>query len=541
MKKKIVVCMLTGLMLISSLAGCSLGRAQTDTNDLSEGDVLKLGVLAKGYGDEYVYALAEAYETKTGVKTIVEKSTPLDTALRSMVQAGEEINDIDIFFDIWNTGMNAVATKNYVNGYERAFVSLSDIYDKELEGYGTGKTLKETVMPYALQACTWGGEEGFGDGEQYFVCYVTGMEGLVYNATLFEKYGLEVPKTTNQMFTLMEQMKKLDNGTYAKNDDGRNIYPYIYSGNVNYTNFPAKAWWAQYDGLEVFELAQKGKNADGVYTVDSLKSAGKLSAFNIASKLLAQDSGYFDTTAYASAFTDVQVKFLDNQAFMMSTGEWLEREMSDNFGDSSVDVRFMRIPMNSDIVNKCDSVKTEEQLVETIAYIDGDTSERPVYLSDADLEKLVEARSIYASEGNQHIAYIPVYSDMVDSAKDFLLFMLSKEGQEIVMERCNGNTAPLNVNFTTFEQYANISDFQKSKLEMMVSDIGVSLVGDIYVHPMAYAGGVRVFYDSPNMENAFGTIKSSSSFMTPKELWMADYNNMTSNWEKALKSAGVSN
>ena len=545
MKRKISLMVILVLLLMHVLTGCSLGKAPGvgDMTGAGSGEgVLKLGVVAKGYGDEYLYALAEAYQEKTGIETVVTKSTPLETALRSLLNAGEQNNDIDVFFDIWNVGMSALATKNYINGYDRAFATLSDIYDAVPEGYGDNKTLEEIVMPYALKASTWGGEEqGFGDGEQYFLCYATGMEGLMYNADLFEKYNLEVPKTTNQMFALMDQMKTINKGSYAVNEDGNKIYPYIYSGNVNYSNYPATAWWAQYDGVKVFELAQEGKNADGVYTVDSAKSVGKLSSFGIVSKLLAQESGYTDPTAYSSQFTDIQMKFLDNQAFMMSNGEWVEREMSGNFKDQSLNIKFMRIPMNSDIIIQCDSVKTEEQLVEVVSYIDGDITTRPTYLSDADLTRLTEARSVYCSEGNQHIAYIPVYSNMVDEAKDFLLFMMSKEGQEIMMNTCYGNMAPLNVDMTTFKGYDQISSLQKSKYEIISSTVGVSLVGNNYSHPMSYAGGVRTFYDNPNMESAFGIIKSSASFMTPEELWMSDYNKLASNWDTAIKNAGVSN
>lgn len=538
--KKGMVCTLVMVMLLTLLSGCSLGKA-TDTNEGGD-KKLQIGVVARGYGDEYLKKLAEAFTKKTGIETVLAKSTYDPGAMNSQVVAGPKHNQLDVIFDINAAAFASLAKVNYVEGYERAFATLNDVYDSVAEGYGTDKTIKELFFPYALNACTWGGDEaGFGDGNQYFISYATSLEGLIYNVDLFEKYNLSEPKTTNEFFALMDQMKRLGGGTYPKNEEGYAIYPYVFSGQVNYTSFLSTVWWAQYDGVDNFNRALEGKDAKGVYTANSLKSPGKLSAFNLTSKLLAANSGYWNLNNFSASFTNTQLAFLDKQAFMMSSGEWIEREMENNFAGESMNIAFMRIPVNSDIVQKCDSVTDEEKLVETIAYIDGDTNVRPSYLSDADLTRISEARSVYNSEGNQHIAYIPAYSNMVEEAKEFLKFFLSKEGQEIMSEYSYGNTAPLNVDVTSFKTYESMSVLQKSKYNMLTSQTGLTLVGNNYYHPMAYVGGVRAFYNTPTMETAFGTIETSDSYKTPLELWEAEYNMMKASWERAMKNAGVSN
>lgn len=540
MKKRILSIGLILLLLAQLLTGCSLGRVQEGVGSSSGEGVLQLAVQARGYGNEWLYKLAEAYEKKTGTKTEVVKSVADGTVFQNSLKAGKEHNDVDIVFDIWYECMVAVATANYTKGYERAMLPLTDIYDKVPEGYGTDKTLKELMMPSALKAATWGSEGGeYGDGNQYFASYMTAMEGLLYNVSLFEKYDLTEPKTTTEFFALMDKMKTIEKGSYAKNKDGNTIYPYVYSGGGGYMEYMATAWWAQYDGLEVFNNVMQGKDASGNYSAACVKSEGKLSALTHASKLLAYDSGYSDSSCNTQNFTNAQVKFLDNQAFMMSSGDWIEREMEGNFAGADLQIAFMRIPVNSDIVQKCDSVKTEAQLVETIAYIDGDTDARPAYLSDADLELIKEARSFYSSEASTHIAYIPVYSDMAEVAKDFLLFMYSKEGQEIVMASSYGNMAPLNVAVSEMEGYEELSVLQKSKYEMLESSAGLTFVGRDYSHPMAYAGGMKLWTSS--MEGSFGVITSSKSYMTPMEKWLADYDKVSVTWDNAMKSAGVSN
>ncbi len=534
---KRIALFMAGVMLAgTALTGCSALKSGGDSIDA---DVLKIGIVNKGYGDVFAEKLAEAFEKKTGIETVVDKSSPADW-VETTLKSGEKNNDLDVIFDINPSAMKNLATNNYLTGYDRAYVDLSDLYDAKLEGYSTDITLEEAVLPYSLTACTWGGEDaGYGDGKQYFVNWAAGIEGIIYNKALFEEYNLTVPKTSDQMFALMDQIKTLGGGSYAKNKDGYEIYPISYSGKVNYLNVAAMVWWAQYDGIEAFNYALQGKDAAGNYTADSVKSIGKLSSFNIISKMLNQDNGYAADTSQAQSFTDAQVRFLADEAFMMTTGDWLEREMSANF-EADKAIAFMKIPVNSAVIDNCDSVTTDAQLAEVVAYLDGE-AEKPSFVSDADLAYLGSARKMYCSEGNQHIAYIPAYSNNIDAAKQFLSFMMSKEGQEIVLEYSYGNMAPLNISINEFDYASKLSTLQTSKFEILNVEGGAVLVGNNYVHPMAYAGGIPTITNNPTLENAFGVVSSSGSFMTPQERWQHEYDRVASDWSDKMTTAGVSN
>lgn len=541
MKRKVMAIVLVLIMALSmAVTGCGGKTGGNDGDGQSKGTELKLGVVAKGYGDEYLYKMAEAFQEKTGIKTTVAKSNAEGDWVNASLQAGASNNDLDVILDIRNNAMKDVAVKGYVKGYDRAYVDVSDIYDTKVEGYEEGKTLKEIVGNYILSACTWDiNEEGYGDGNQYFVPYATGFEGLIYNAELFEQYGLKEPKTTTEFFALCDKLKTINKGSYAKNKDGREIYPFVYSGKVAYTQFVVDVWMAQYDSVATFNNMLQGKDANGLYTAEFTKTEGKLSAFTHISKLISQKNGYVNTTNFTTNFTNAQLLFLDQQGFMTISGDWLEQEMASNIDTKDMDIRFMRIPVNSDIVLKCDSVKSEEQLVETIAYIDGEVAERPAYLSDADLARITEARSIYHCEGNQHIAFIPCTSDMQEEAKQFLLFMVSKEGQEIMLEYCHGNMAPLEIDYTQLKGYDKLSSLQKSKYDLMTSDIGVTLIGLNLSYPMGYVGGIRPIESS--LEGSFGVVETSSSYKTPKEVWNAEYKIYVEEWNTMMKNAGVSN
>lgn len=516
------------------LAGCSSQGAGNGATSAT----LQIGVVNKGYGDQFATKLAEAFEAKTGIDTKVVKSNSSNWTETSL-KAGPRNNDIDVIFDINNLAMKNLATAYYVDGYERAYADLSDIYNSPLEGYNTDKTLKELVFSYSLDACTWGGEDlGYGDGKQYFVTWASGVEGIVYNKALFQKYNFSVPKTTDEMFALMDQMKTLNNGTYAKNADGYTIYPLSYSGKVNYLHYPQLVWWAQYDGIDTFNKILQGKDANGNYTAESQKTVGKLSSFSIVADMLSSDKGYTDPNSMSYSFTDAQVFFLAEQAFMMSTGDWLEREMSTNF-EGNMEIAFMPIPVNSDIIAKCPTITTDAQLSEVVSYIDGDITEKPAYVSDADLAYIKSARSMYCSEGNQHICYIPAYSNNIENAKKFIQFMLSKEGQEIMLQYSYGNMAMLNVDISQFSYYNSLSKLQQSKHNIVQANDGATFVGKNYVHPMYYAGSMELTYE--NMEQAFGVTTGSGSYKTARQFWEQEYSRVASNFNNMMSQAGVSN
>ncbi len=546
MSKKVISVVLVLCLALSVLAGCSGdgGNAGVNQGNSSNGgnstgsDVLKIGVENKGYGDEFAEKLAEAFEAKTGIKTEVAKSNSSDWTETALL-AGAKNNDIDVIFDINNLAMKNLATAYYVDGCERAYADLSDIYDAPLEGYDTDKTLEELVFPYSLAACTWGGENmGYGDGKQYFVNWASGVEGLVYNKTLFEKYGFSVPKTTDEMFAMMDQMKTLNNGSYAVNDEGYTIYPFSYSGKANYLHYPQLVWWAQYDGIDTFNNILQGKDTNGNYAAESQKTIGKLSSFTIVADMLSSENQYTDPNSSSYSFTDAQVFFLAEQSFMMSTGDWLEREMSTNF-EGNMEIAFMRIPVNSNMIANCTSVTTDEQLSEVISYIDGDVAEKPAYVSDEDLAYIKSARSMYCCEGNQHICYIPAYSNNIEAGKQFIQFMLSKEGQEIMLEYSYGNMAMLNVDSSEFSYYNQLSKLQQSKLEIVQGNGGATFVGKNYVHPMYYAGGMELCYNV--MEMSFGVDKGSGSYKAAKDFWENEFAMVSGKFDTIMSQAGVSN
>ena len=75
-RMKIVSTMLALTLVLSTMVtGCKSSGANGGGGN---GETLKLGVVNKGYGEEFAYKLAEAFEAKTGIDTEVTLSEAAD-------------------------------------------------------------------------------------------------------------------------------------------------------------------------------------------------------------------------------------------------------------------------------------------------------------------------------------------------------------------------------------------------------------------------------------------------------------------------------
>ena len=106
-----------------------------------------------------------------------------------------------------------------------------------------------------------------------------------------------------------------------------------------------------------------------------------------------------------------------------------------------------------------------------------------------------------------------------------------------MLEYAYGNMAMLDIDISKFDYYSSLSALQKSKYNLLNN---ATFVGNNFVHPMNYAGEVRVWYGT-TLEIMFGTNKASSSYKTPMEAFNDTYNSVNQNWDNWIAKAGVSN
>lgn len=533
MKGKRIIAVLGALFLATS---ATAGMTACGGRESVGSDTLQIAVIDKGYGTEWLKAVVESYVAETGGKAAIVKNTSESDWFRTSLTAGPSTNKVDLYFSIAaNYHDDLLAKGRYaLQGYDYEYIleDLSDFYTETLSDYGA--SLKELMPEYYFDAVSF-------DGKQFSVPWALGLEGILYNKGLFEKYGLAIPRTTDEMFDLFEQIKTLNKGTYAKVESGPakglNVYPVVYSAANNYTMYAWLTWWAQYEGTDSFNNFLKGVDENGHYTYEIFTQEGRVNALGIVSEMLNQGNGYSNISYLNDTFTQSQLRFLNGEGFISFNGDWVEREAAAN-ADAD-EIAFMKTPVMSSVIETLPdkTVTTDAQLCEVIDYVDGASAEKPAYASDADVACIAEARSMACTEGEAHIAYIPSYAAHKEEAKAFLRYWLSKAGQNVQMQNGYGNTAPLSFDQSALPYYASLSDLQKSKFGIWNAS---QFVGRKYNTPMTYAGGLAAFRSDAAPEIAFGCDPSSKSFKTVEAYVSEEVTYYKAKWAEIMRNAGVS-
>lgn len=547
-KKFKVTATVLSLMMLSTgiMTGCKGGGG--DSADNGGAKEVQIGVVSKGYGNDFAESLAEAYnKLHTDVKVTVKKTTPTPTYQDSQLQLGKKKNDIDIFFTVTNT---VFATQGDATLYHWA--DLSDVYNSAAEGYAEAngtKTIKDLLDPSFVNNFT------YTDGKQYSMPWTSGVVGLLYNKTKWDatntnlknagKEELTLPKTTDEMFALFEQIKTDD----VKTASG-NAYAFSYSGQNSYMHFMFNSLWPQYEGKKASENFFEGKNEQGVYTADIYNTKGREYAYDIVRSMILKSNGYVNDGDSSQTYDLEQLSFLRGNALFSCNGDWMEREASAKFNPGDADVAILRTPVMSEIVNndeiKADFTGTDAEkdakLSAIVAFIDENYIDGNSAPSEADaatlgvslntLEFINHARLVRHTLPD-FVAVIPEYSNELNEAKDFLKFMYSKAGQEIVMQETYGCGAPLTIDYSQMDYYKNGTSYTRSRLDLIKQSIPY---GNAMNFPMEYLGRIMACAEL-KIASAFGTAtpKTAAAFM--KE----EYDEYKTTWETKMEIAGVRN
>jgi len=203
--------------------------------------------------------------------------------------------------------------------------------------------------------------------------------------------------------------------------------------------------------------------------------------------------------------------------------------------------------MVSEIVNKFGNefgnnpTDRETKLREVISYIDyldgydvisQSVVAKPAGISDATIASIRDSRKFNGDiSPYQFVGVVTSYSPRLAQAKEFLKFMYSKEGQEIMMETAWGLMSPIKVNINQFNYFKNDpTAMSRSKIELFNSSYAF---GNTNSHPMQYLGGLH-----------FGRYngKLPSQFGAPGAAIRADeFNYWNGVWPALMQKAGVSN
>ena len=524
MKKGAMLLALTSMF--TSVVGCAKGPGIiTDGEDTKN---LHIYAALKGYGTEMFKELVDEFEKRNPGVNVHFKETPMEDQIMNTFELGRTQNDYDIYFTC--TGTMYSFLNNYsFKGYSKSLYDLTTIYQKTIPG--ETKSIEDKMYPYFKNYFNTGTET---NPSYHALSWATGMMGLCYNVDVIkdvfgEDYMYDLPRTTKELKEFAITLK------------GAGKVPFVFPGGSDYFTFSMlPAWWAQYQGMEVYERFFEGKAEDEksgkyIYSADIYKQKGRLEALEALYDLINKEDGLVLENANDfdnNNFRTLQTRFVQKSQnyAMYPNGDWLEQE-ADATADS--EIAMMKTPVISSIVDRLEKVKTEEQLREVIRYVDGEDGANVDGIPEADIEEVAKARNMIAtSHGLGHTCWVPAYTNAPTLVEKFLLFMYSNEGAKIYKENCKGGFLPITCDY---------SDITLSPFEQSVYDLSKKIVavGTNSKSPIFNQGGAQVWDLTNGKPDAmFSLAKSSKYYATPLEFFERSFVS-NSAWENILIKAGI--
>ena len=465
------------LATAASVSAFGMAGCKQKTSDTEE--TLEVFLWEAGYGVQWCKDLLAAFEQEDWVKAkypnleIVFSKDGNKSTYTTKIDAGEKSNTVDLFM--------TASLANYVgkdaSGYE-FFADLTEkVFNQDVPGENV--KVKDKMLPTYLDSIRYYelGEDSNSDVpfKSYVYPWASGMDSILYNADHLEAFGLEVPLTTRQFIEACATISGKGGGLndyYSTQIDENGGYAIMTDGSGNYWSYLYPVWWGQYEGIEEYYNFFNGvykTSPEDEGTISSLvfKQKGKLHSLTTMEDILKWNNGYVYKKSSGLEYKQAQTNFLKGDGVFYANGDWFAKEMEttkkeivEEYGDKyDYNIRMMRMPVVSEIIEKTPSIPNEETLraviraidegYSTVAYALQATKNELVNVTEEDYAKIMEARGIVHAIGPLHQAGVPSYAKGKEIAFDFLRYMATDEAQEIYMKATGGASLPFNYDLKT--------------------------------------------------------------------------------------------
>lgn len=487
--KKIICFFATAVIALVttfSFVGCG-GKTPNDENSL------EIYMTVGGYGSKWVEDLIPIFEEQNpGAKVYLETETGVELA-RNKVSAGPNATSADLFISLEDWGELVLQGENGVAGYDYAIEDLTDFLDEE---DADGNTLRSRFYDNFLTATAI--EVQMSDNtyqdRNFVIPYVTGVLGIVYNRVMFQLYGWnEDPNTTDELLDLCDEM--INEG----------IVPFENEGTTGYIDYMTHTLFAQYLGSdEYYDYFSPTTEDDWVKYSAEYGSKASLYAMQVMNQVENPSYGRMNPYVTEDGYERAQGRLISGEGAMSINGDWFDSEMGEtinqaNSKDKIYESGMMKFPVISalsdqlsywetilpgkDYQSACSDVPActagleacDELLSLLVDYVDGgmqgdlpsiEYSGKTITATEADAERVAEARSCYTSLGGGHTMVIPAYATAKDLAKKFIRLMFSDEGIEVFMNNSQGGLLPVRFDMASWDGYSATTQFEKDIYEI---------------------------------------------------------------------------
>ena len=425
--KKFLCLGLTSLLAFTTVAcnkdsGAGQGGGGGTTPPGGKTGKVELAVLLAGYGETPYKELAKAYmKMNPGVQVKIRFDYEINSNVENQVNNNVNVADIYSVRDltqIMNFGLNGKA------------MDLSTVLDQQF-----GKGYAESNMPVranldskAVAACSL-------NGKTFCFPEYTSVTGIVYNASLFEQYGWEIPDTTKELEDLCKEILADTNGA---------VSPFVYCGDAadGYLYFAVDNWLNQYAGIANLDEFYDYGSAS-LFAPNSKMSVGKKLAHENLLKFLKDRSqgGYALDGSMGVDHHFAQGELIKGTCAMMLNGSWFENEMA----------AVLAQPENANLKLGMFPLPEMSDAEGNVLHAEGYTTQGTKRVLDA-------------SFGAYY--FIPTDAKNKELAIDFLKFLNSDEGS-IIYSKYTNAVRPVKYNLDpTSPDYEGISFFGQSIIGM---------------------------------------------------------------------------
>ncbi|PWM73349.1 MAG: hypothetical protein DBX59_05135 [Bacillota bacterium] len=533
------------VLALTMCAACAIPAVGCKPKVDNSSETVEVFAYNAGYGLDWLYAAEKIFEERTNYKMEIKEQG--SDALEPKIKAGPKTTtDLFIVGEFWeryiNLGSKAVA------GYDYCLEPLDDVYNTTLEGeeQTIGEKMWETVnQSYEMEVY----ENGEYVNHHYAMPWAAGIAGIFYNKDIYAAAELtHEPRTTDELMRYCETLKN------------KSVTPFIYSAGDDYFSYTFNIWWAQYETIKGVENFFNGKVSDiaipdpttslGVFDQEGIRETLK-----VFEEMLHKSKGYVDPLSESYEYTTAQAKFLNGNAAMLPTGDWLENEMKKSSSSLKIgNIVPMKTPIISALSDKLsywaesgnftEASKTmseakrkeyDDKLCAVVDYVDGVTTEKPSFANDKDVEIVRTARKVNTNVAQSHTMVIPVYSTAKEGAKEFLKFMASDEGIALFLNKTSGSALPYDFDLAEYDGYDSLSPFAKQKWEILTTS---DFVPPYQVFPTHYLGSFSPRYGSGLLGVTFGS-QDDAVLKTADQIVQSGKDAFRNRMDVLLKNAGL--
>lgn len=397
-----------------------------------------------GYGTEFMHELADKFVTIYPEYKVefVEESGAIDYETIGAEIAVPKNNQIDLYF-VTGLDINHILTKSYAALRERdvvLFEPLDEIFEGKaigLDGKEEAETIKSRFFNGFEELCKYNGEFPKWRGKMFTLPWAESACGLFVNKAVLDKYNQKIPLTSNEFVSVLENIS-----TQGKADDK---YPFAWGGSntTGYWHYLFETWFAQYSGTESFSNFMNCIPESGNIKLDGYKvyeDQGILKSLEDMFRIM--DLNYVPAGSASKSHMEAQTEFVTGRCAFMANGDWVMHEMKRDYYEQAKNILMIGMPILSSIGTEIGI--TDEQLHTLVEMIDAHKSDAEIKaaisgLSDAGIDRVRKARSVYNTRGIGHNIAIPSYADAKDAAKLFVRFLYSNDGCRIYRNFANAN------------------------------------------------------------------------------------------------------